>query len=206
MAATIYLIRHGEVNDGDERRYNGHIDVPMSAQGVIHLKRLADYMVNKCVKTAGPLSAVYCSDLSRAVTSAGIIAGPMGLDPQMVPGLKEYSFGEWEGMTFREIEDRWPDAFSAWAGNPLRFSPPGGESTLQVRDRAMEAFSSIAARHTESNIAIVSHGGVIRIILCELLGIPLEHIFRIEQNFAALNIVEMWDYPVVKLMNFVTVQ
>ena len=210
IMTRVYLIRHGETEDADSRRYKGHIDVPLSEKGVEQMKRVAKYIMgdsnlarrvplrNGC---GGPLTAVYCSDLSRAIKSAEIIAHPCDLKPVHIKGLKERSFGEWEGMTFDEIKEKWPDAFCAWAANPLKFSPMGGESTTEVRDRAIKALNEITVKHEEQNIAIVSHGGVIRVVLCELLGIPLENIFRIEQGFAALNVIEIWDYPVVTLIN-----
>jgi alpha-ribazole phosphatase/probable phosphoglycerate mutase len=197
MGTKIYLIRHGEISDGEERRYNGHRDVPLSDRGIDQIMRLSGFL-----QSAG-LQAVYTSDLSRALKSAQIIARTHGVQPVIEKRLKEYSFGEWEGMTFSEIEKKYPDAFGAWAANPVMFSPIGGESTEGVRTRAIHAFEKIIGRHQGENIAVVSHGGVIRIILCELLGIPLENLFRIEQNFAALNIIEMWDYPVIKLMNYI---
>ena len=197
MATKIYLIRHGEVGDGNEKRYNGHTDVPLSEKGEEQIKRLSDYL-----KGLTKLKAIYTSDLSRALKSAEIIAGPHGLEPVIEEGLKEFSFGVWEGMTFNEIEQKYPDAFNAWAKNPIKFSPMGGESTLDVRNRSWPVFNEIVKRHEGEAIAIVTHGGINRIILCELLGMPLENIFRIEQNFAALNIIEIWDYPVIKLTNF----
>jgi alpha-ribazole phosphatase/probable phosphoglycerate mutase len=197
MGTKIYLIRHGEIHDGEERRYNGHKDVPLSERGIDQIMKLSEFL-----RDAG-LQAVYTSDLSRALKSAEMIARVHDREPVIEKGLKEFSFGEWEGMTFSEIEDKYPDSFGAWAANPVKFSPVGGESTEGVRTRAIHAFEKIIGCHQGENIAIVSHGGVIRIILCELLGIPLENIFRIEQNFAALNIVEMWDYPVIKLMNYI---
>lgn len=195
MATKIYLIRHGEIADGEERRYNGHRDVPLSERGLGQVERLSKYLRDE------GFTAVYASDLSRALKSAEIISSPHGIAPLVEKAFREYSFGEWEGMTFAEIEKKYPDAFSAWAANPVKFSPPGGESTVGVKNRTIPAFDKIITRHKDESIAIVSHGGVIRIILCELLGIPLEHIFRLEQNFAALNIIEIWDYPVITLMN-----
>ena len=106
-------------------------------------------------------------------------------------------------MTFDEIQQRWPDAFRAWAENPVKFSPMDGESTLEVRDRAVETFKEITGNHCGDTLALVAHGGITRVLLCELLGVPLENIFRIEQDFAALNIIELWDYPVVTRMNYV---
>ena len=196
MGTKIYLIRHGEVADANPRRYNGHIDVPLSANGIEQIKRLADFLCAEEIK------AVYCSGLDRAVNTAKIIAEPFGLKPVVVDGLKERGFGQWEGMSFDEVNEKWPDAFMAWADDPLKFSPVGGESTLETRDRVIPVFNKIADDHKGEEIAIVSHGGVTRVILCEMLGIPLENIFRIEQDFGTLNVIEIWDYPVIKKINY----
>jgi alpha-ribazole phosphatase/probable phosphoglycerate mutase len=198
MATTVYLIRHGETVDADSRRYKGHIDVPLSGNGIKQLERLSEYLtqITNYRSQITDIKAVYSSGLDRALKSAEIIAKPFGLNPIVIDDLKERSFGVWEGMTFDEIKDKWPDAFNAWAENPLKFSPMEGENTLEVKERAMKAFNSIINKHKDEEIAIVSHGGITRVILCEMLGVSLDKIFRIEQNFAALNIIELWDYPV----------
>ncbi len=236
MVTTLFLIRHGATAGGRKNAYKGSIDVPLSEEGEVQMTRAAAFL-SGTMKTlarermtsylkdvnsgkneeqglrdeqAGALSAVYCSDLSRARKSAGYIAGPYGLDPVAVPDLRERHFGVWEGMTFLEIRDLYPAEFEAWAKDPVRHSPPGGESTLDVRDRVIKALDEIMDRHcgaggassTATNIAVVAHGGVNRIILCHILGIPLENVFRIEQDHAAVNIIEFWErYPVVKLIN-----
>ena len=203
MGTTIYLIRHGETEGAEACRYKGHIDVPLSANGIEHIRKLSSFLSGKVGKLeSGKVTTIYASGLSRAVKTAEIIAEPFGLKPIIVDELKERNFGEWEGMSFDEIGSKWPDAFKAWADDPLRFSPMGGESTIALRDRVMPAFSKIIAAHEGEAIAVVSHGGVTRIILCEMLGIPLENIFRIEQDFGAMNVIEMWDYPVVKQINY----
>ena len=204
MATKIYLIRHGETEGADARRYKGHIDVPLSENGIEQVRRLSQYLSrNPESGTRNPVQAVYTSTLSRAVKSAEIIAEPYGLKPVVVEDLKERGFGVWEGMSFDEIKEQYPDAFTAWAENPLKFSPMEGESTLDVKDRALRVFNEITEKHNGDSIAIVAHGGINRVILCELLGIPLENIFRIEQDFAALNVIELWDYPVINQLNFI---
>jgi len=197
VGTKIYLIRHGETEGADARRYKGHIDVPLSKNGISQVQRLSEHL-----SINAELSAVYTSDLSRACRSAEIIAAPFHLKPVVLGELKERNFGDWEGMSFDEIEKKYPDAFASWAKNPLRFSPLNGESTIEVHKRVMPAFIRIAEENKGKNIAIVTHGGVTRVILCSMLEMPLENIFRIEQDFAALNIVELWDYPVVTLLNF----
>jgi len=220
MVTTLYLIRHGETEGGETRRYKGTMDVLLSEKGVRQMRRVSRYISQNT-----GLKAVYTSDLSRAVKSAEIIAEPHGLKPIIMPELRERNFGIWEGMSLDDIKERYPEEFDAWAGNPLKYSPMGGESTIEVRDRVIGALDGILRNYrgkghgvkvsvnsesvskkltlkTDTNIAIVSHGGVNRIILCHLLGIPLENIFRIEQDYGALNIIEFWDkYPVVKAIN-----
>lgn len=241
MVTTLYLIRHGETEGAQSNRYKGHIDVPLSEKGIEQMERVAKYM-NKSYMSHKTYNAVYCSDLSRAVKSAEIIAEPHGLKPVIMPELRERNFGLWEGMSFNEIREKYPDEFGAWAGDPLKFSPVQGENTIEVRDRVVGVLNKILSNHfaevkkirsfedektqktlpdstpqplnisssqiqnsSFDNIAIVAHGGVNRVILCHLLGIPLENIFRIEQDFAALNVIEFYEnYPVVKLLNYLS--
>ncbi len=231
MTTTLYLIRHGETEWSGARRYCGSIDVPLNEKGMDQMRRAALF-VREHLKTstlskyssylrdlnskerassesAGlpefpepVLSAVYSSDLRRAFKSAEIVAGCHGLQAVAVPDLRERSFGVWEGMTFTEIRERYPSEFESWAGNPLKYHPVGGESTHEVRDRVVPAIEGTLQGHSGKNIAVVAHGGVNRIILCHFLGMPLKHIFRIEQDHGAVNIIEFWErYPVVKLIN-----
>ncbi len=228
MVTTLYLVRHGETEGSGTKCYKGSIDVPLSSKGAEQIARASDFLLGDIRGSAGSkylsylkdihcsdlqqadavpegtLAAVYCSDLIRAEKSAEIIAAPHGLKPVIVPDLRERSFGIWEGMSFTDIKAKYPDEFEAWASNPLKYSPIGGENTLEVKDRVINALDKILADHDGDNIVIVAHGGVNRIILCHIMGIPLENIFRIEQGFAAINIIEFWEkYPVVKALNLV---
>ena len=210
MVTTLYLIRHGATEGSETKRYKGSIDVPLSENGQRQMEQVAKYL-NRPYKSDtayNGLNAVYTSPLSRALKSAEIIAEPHGLNPIVIEGLRERSFGIWEGMTFTEIKEKYPQEFEAWAGNPLRYSPIDGESTIEVRERAISALNKIIDNHncngiqdagyriqdkknhescimklaSSSSIAVVAHGGVNRIILCHILGIPLENIFRIYLN------------------------
>lgn len=241
MVTTLYLIRHGETEGADVKRYKGSIDVPLSDKGIVQIRKTADFVfrhlkISEEAKKrsylndihtpysdnsgAPALNAVYCSDLSRAIKSAEIVAEPYGLSPIANPAFRERNFGVWEGMSFPEIKEQYPSEFEAWASDPVRFSPVGGESTADMNDRVMPALNEILFKGTvpdlrteqsgvvesglspAQNIALVAHGGVNRIILCNIMGVPLENVFRVEQDFAAVNIIEFWDrYPVVKLMN-----
>ncbi len=213
MSTKVLLIRHGETTGIHERRYKGHIDVPLSENGIKQIRQLAEYLENNIKNTPsssrvisdinGTLNALYTSDLSRAVDSAELIARPFGLKPIIMKELRERHFGHWEGMTFEEIKEQYPDEFNAWARDPLEFSPIGGESTEDVSKRIMPVFNNILQSHLNHNLVIMSHGGVNRVILCNLLGIPLQYIFRIEQDFACINLIEFYgDNHTVKVMNY----
>ena len=206
MVTTLYLIRHGETEGNNIKRYKGSIDVPLSERGMKQMEKVARYLSQNIKLLENHLSrlgAIYCSDLSRAIKSAEIIAEPYSLNPVIIPELRERNFGIWEGMSFDEIKEKYPEEFEAWAVNPLKFSPMKGESTLEVRERVVKVLDEIINHHNGEHIAIVAHGGVNRIILCHFLGIPLENIFRIEQDFGCLNIIEFCDeYPIIKFMNY----
>lgn len=148
------------------------------------------------------LAAVYCSDLRRAVRSAEIIGARYELDPIRVPALRERDFGIWEGMTFNGIKDKHPLEFEAWMTNPLEHRPTGGENTMEVGRRVAAAIEEIVRRHPGDAVAVVAHGGVNRVFLCQVMKIPLENLFTIEQDHGSVNIIEFGDgYTLVKLMN-----
>ena len=203
---TVYLIRHGKTNDEDARRYCGRTDVPLSARGAAQITSLAERLKERVAKrregTLPGLDAVFCSDLIRAVKSADIIAAAFDLQPVSSPQLGERNFGCWEGLAFDGIESLYPEEFRDWMKDPAGHRPSGGESAKDVRKRVMPCFSDLVRRHPGRQIAVVAHGGVNRIILCGVLHIPLNHLFRIEQDYAALNILEFrGGLPVVKAMN-----
>jgi len=200
MITICYIIRHGLTVNAKEKRYTGHLDVPLSQEGEEQMEQLAFHLLTGANNS---LDSVYCSDLIRAKRSAEIIGRAFELKPIIVPDFRECSFGRWEGMTFDEIMENYPGEFEAWAKSPLEFLSIGGESIMDVRYRVMPLFYNIIAEKKGKRIAIVAHGGVNRIILCELLGIPLKNIFKIGQDFGALNVCIFHDeFPVLKLMNY----
>lgn len=224
MVTTLYLIRHGETEGSDTKRYKGSIDVSLSKRGIRQVEQtslfIAEHLRNSSLSRQQNylmdrhrdafdggeehegLKAVYTSDLSRAVKSGEIIAAPHRIIPESMPELRERNFGIWEGMNFIEIRDHYPKEFDAWVDSPVKFRPEGGESTYEVKKRVLGAMKDILSAHRGEAIAVVAHGGVNRIMLCHIMGMPLNNIFRIEQDFAAVNVIEFWgDTPVVKLIN-----
>jgi alpha-ribazole phosphatase len=183
-SGLIYLLRHGEVQGAETRRFIGHLDVPLSVAGE-----------RQCATQAArlrrfELAAVFSSDLARARRSAEIIGAPHGLAPTAVPALREMAMGRWEGLTAAEIRAREPEAFAAWMARVGEFPFPGGESVPDLAARAVPVFEAIAATHAGQAVAIVAHGGTNRALLCHVLGLSLQRLLAFGQDYGALTVLE----------------
>ncbi|MCS7203077.1 MAG: alpha-ribazole phosphatase [Thermodesulfovibrio sp.] len=198
---VLYLLRHGET-EGYKRAYKGHIDIPLSKSGEKQAYQIAKFLREYSERYELKKEVVYSSPLSRAKKTADILAEELSVPLEIRENLKERSFGKWEGLTINDIVSLYPEEFERWRRNPLKFSPPEGESTEDVSKRAKAVLREIVDTHNSSQIFIVAHGGINRVIICNILEIPLENIFRIEQEFACVNIIEFYGQnPVVKLIN-----
>ena len=190
-------MRHGEVHGDGNKRYNGHIDVDITERGVEQMHRLAGLLEGK------PVKAVYSSDLIRSVKGAEIVSARLGLAPTPVRVLRERSVGKWEGLTQEEIQQRYPEEYVAWRSDLLNYRPPEGECLIDVQNRILPEYKKIVSSHPDQEIALLLHGGVNRVILADALGLAPMNLFRIDQSFGALNIIDHFDdgMAVVKLLN-----
>ncbi len=197
MFSRVYLMRHGEVRNGGEKRYNGHIDLDITENGRAQMYRLAGML------TGEKIAAVYSSDLIRSAKGADIISRSLGLTYTPLRDLRERSVGKWEGLTAEEIKERFPGEYTAWRADLLNYRPPGGECLQDVRERILPVYRKLIGSHPDQAIALLLHGGVNRIIIADALGLDLMNLFRIDQSFGALNIIEYFDdgMAVVKLLN-----
>lgn len=196
-STRIYLIRHGQVEGHEERRYNGQTDVNLTDLGVEQYHQLKDRLADRRI------SACYSSNLTRCRIGAGIICEQFGIQPVHRPELRELNIGIWEGMTWQEIQSRWPDEWQARLNDLVNYRVPQGENLLDVEERVMPVMREIVERHRGQELLVVGHGGVNRIILLHAIGAPLVNMFNIEQNYGCLNIIDY--YPdgraTVKLLN-----
>jgi len=197
MPTRVYLMRHGEVENGGEKRYNGHIDVDITDKGIDQMRRLAGLLSSKNI------TAVYCSDLIRSLKGADIVSQSLGLTFTPLRELRERSVGAWEGLTAEEIKQRYPEEYMIWRSDLLNYRPPSGECLLDVKDRVLPVYKKKVASHPDQEIAMLLHGGVNRIILADALGLDLMNLFRIDQSFGALNIIDYFEdgMAVIKLVN-----
>ncbi|SFG30232.1 probable phosphoglycerate mutase [Desulfotomaculum arcticum] len=178
----IYLVRHGEIDTGKSKRYIGQVDLPLTSTGIEQTMKLRDRLAG--VKLAG----IYCSDLNRSFITAKIIALAHQISPVASVDLREISLGEWEGRSFEEIRRNFPVEFARRGANLAGYVPTGGESFADFSDRIMAAFNRLVAG-TDGDLLFVGHAGVNRAIISHLLGMPLNNIFQICQDYACLNIL-----------------
>lgn len=180
----VYLIRHGEVEQAAEGRFFGHTDVALSATGLAQVEALGRLLAGE------PIEGVYASDLLRARQSAAPLAASRRVTPVVLPALREMAMGRWEGLTFREIREREPEAATRWLADPVTVAFPGGESLEDLRARIMPALAEVLARHAGRRVAVVAHGGSNRVILGQALGMPLGNILRLAQDYACWSVIE----------------
>jgi broad specificity phosphatase PhoE len=180
----ILLLRHGETRTGTrERRFIGQLDLPLTETG----RRQARYW-HGCLRDI-PLASIVSSDLSRCLETARIVAGDPVAEITALAELREIHLGQWDGMAFRQVQERWPDAFQQRGQMLDRFRPPAGESFLGLQRRVIPAFER-AVDQSGRILLMVAHAGVNRVILCHILGMPLERLFRIGQEYGALNLID----------------
>ena len=197
MFTRVYLMRHGEVPNSEEKRYNGHIDIDITENGREQMRRLAGMLAGKNIV------AVYCSDLIRSSKGAEIISQSLDLAYTPLRELRERSLGKWEGLTAEEIKERFPGEYIAWRADLLNYRPPDGECLLDVRERLLPVYKKLVALHPGREIAMLLHGGVNRVIIADALGLDFMNLFRIDQSFGALNIIDYHDdgMAVIRLLN-----
>lgn len=192
----VILVRHGQTEWNVQLKYQGHSDINLTTQGV----RQAELVAARLAKE--PVDAIYSSDLGRALRTAEYIASPHQLPVTPLNGLREYHFGEWEGLTFKQIAKQWPDLNANFFKNPDTVRVPGGETFGEVKARAEAVVRKLVDQHPEQTIVLVSHGGTIRTILCAALGLHLNRIWSIRQDNTAVNIVEYYqETAIVALVN-----
>ena len=197
IRTRIYLVRHGQVQGHEEKRYNGQADVPLTAQGQAQFGMLQLRLAGK------PVSAVYSSDLQRCVAGARILAEAFGCQPQAREALRELHIGEWEGMTWQTLQERYPAEWRARLEDIVHYRVPGGESLLDLAGRVRPVIDEIVERHQGEEVIIVAHGGVNRVLLLDAIGAPLERLFNIEQDYGCLNTIDYFadGNAVVRLLN-----
>jgi alpha-ribazole phosphatase len=186
---VVYLLRHAHpVLPDDQKRFLGHSDPPLSPQGITQARELADTL------WFVPFTAAYSSDLKRAKRTAEIILAGIGLQVHTDVHLRELDAGQWEGLTEKEVEQKYPEQAADRKKDPVDFRFPGGESYRDLSDEVVPLFERILSDST-GDVLIVAHKGVNRVILCHCLGWPLEKLYDIPQDYGCVNRISVVIKP-----------
>ena len=195
----VFLWRHPEVSGFTDGKVYGHMDVALTAKGKTQEKAVVKRM------TAEKLAAVYSSDLQRTRRVAEAVAREQNprLKVEALPELRELNLGLWEGMSYSEIKSKYPKELKARFDDLAGFRISGGESLEDLANRVVPAFQDMVAKNRGRSFCIIAHAGVNRVLLCKILGAPLDRVFRIDQDFACLNLIDVFadGIPLVRRIN-----
>jgi alpha-ribazole phosphatase/probable phosphoglycerate mutase len=179
---TVDLLRHGEPEGGV--RYRGSVDDPLSKTG---WKQMRTAVGDHC-----PWDVIVSSPLRRCAEFAQELSRRHELPLSIAPGFREISFGDWEGHTADEIMTANPEALSLFWRDPLRHPPPNGEPLLACNRRVTAAWRDLLQLQSDRHVLLVAHGGIIRIVLRQVLEMPLKRLWRLEVPYATFSRVRVY--------------
>lgn len=173
MTSRLLLVRHGETEWHAENRYAGVTDIALTPRGTVQAADLGSWAARNGV------GAIACSPLGRARRTADPAAAALGLAVDVQEGLREVDFGWGEGRTIQEMAEEDPEAVRRFREDADSGAFPGSEPVARAAARATGALRDLAHRHPGDRVLVVAHNTLLRIALCELLGLPLGHYRRI---------------------------
>ncbi len=189
MKTRFYFIRHGETEWNTKGIYQGLTDIPLSEKGEKQAEYLGKRFQNKALK----VDAIYSSPLQRAVKTAESIANAKGLTVIPYEYFKEINFGEWEGHTVKELTEKYGQDYTNFYEHPFTYSFPGEGSFESVKQRSVEGFYQLLEKHKGQAVAIVSHGGVLRVLIMALLDMDETFYRKTWLSNTAISIVDVSD-------------
>lgn len=185
MAENLLLIRHAATASVNDGRYIGATDEGIVAPADDSVARLVSL-----VQSFGPERCL-ASPMLRTRQTAALVTEPCGLEMEIDADLREIDFGNWEGLTFAEIDAQDPVLVRQWATGAADFCFPGGEPLAAFHARVREAGRRLAGR-PEKTVVAVSHGGVIRILICHFLGLSFDHYLQFEVRPFAITVIRLF--------------
>lgn len=177
------LVRHGQTEWNLCGRYQGQSDTELSAAGIKQAEILAEHF------PADKIDAIYSSDLKRAFITAEKVGEKYQCPVIKEPAFREICFGDWEGLTYEQITEKWPYALADFFQRPDILEIPNGESFLAVQTRAVNKIKELAASNNDKTLAIFAHGAIIRTILAAAVNSPLRYLWSFRQDNTAVSII-----------------
>ncbi|MFC2041270.1 histidine phosphatase family protein [Chloroflexota bacterium] len=194
--SRLLLVRHGITEFNNTRRFAGYSDIDMNDEGYRQVERLGVRLVGE------KIDAVYSSDLKRALATAEIITSRRKIDIVTCPELREANYGDAEGLTFAEIKHLYPDVAELVTNFSLELKFPNGEGFKEFIERASEFLDRLRKHTADETVLIVSHSGPLKVLVCRLLDIDMEHWRQIRIDNASLSIVETYSRgTIISLLN-----
>ena len=197
MSTRLLVVRHGQTDWNSSGRFQGQTDIPLNLIGVGQAQAVARRLAQEMP------AAIYASDLQRAWQTAEIIHKAQPLDGRCPlvaePRLREMCFGEWEGLTYKEIQARQSQFLQRWESDLEHTAPPGGETLLDLAERVRAANQSIASAHPDSTVLLVAHGGPLQLLIAMALGLPPGRFWQIHLSNASLS--ELRLHPEGAILN-----
>lgn len=181
-ATRLILVRHARTDWNSEYRFQGHADTPLNEEG-----RSTIPAVIEGLRSWSPV-AIYTSDLLRAREMAEAAAEALGVPVTAMAELRECSYGEWEGLTVGEIDERFEGALEQWRSDEAGFPRGGGESLDEMSRRSWAALEAIARRHEGETIAVFTHSGPVRSAVCRLFDLSMAERYRFQIDNASITI------------------
>jgi len=193
----IILVRHGQTEWNREERFRGLADVPLNETGLAQAEA-----TGRRIAAAWHVSAVYSSPLSRALKTAEAIAHHFNLPVQAHPLLADINYGEWQGLSPKEVKVKWPAILDTWYHSPGMAEIPGGESLNSVRARGLSTARELADIHPGQTLVLVGHTVINRAILLAVLGLGTHRFWHIGQDTCAINVFETLGHDfILKSLN-----
>lgn len=178
----IVLVRHGHVDGISPERFRGHADLQLTGLG----SRQARVTAERIVSCWAP-AAIYSSPLVRSAVTAGAVAERLGLSVSTLWGLTDIDYGNWQDLTPDEARTRWPAEVESWYRTPHLTRIPGGESLPEVAARTAAVLRDVIAKHENDTVVLAAHDSVNRVILMQVLDMPLSGYWRLTQDPCAIN-------------------
>ena len=178
---TVHLVRHGQSEYNARGRVQGHTNSPLTPQGRAQARAAGEALKGRKV------DAIYTSDLLRALQTAEEMGEVMGMEPKPVEGLREVSLGQWEGKEIEEIKASDPRTLELWYSSPMEARIPGAEPLNAFRERVLSTFRELVESHPSGEIVVVSHGGVLSVIIADVLQMSLNSLWRFRLDNASIS-------------------
>lgn len=189
----VILVRHGEVagNAGEERAFVGWGNPPLNERGRAQARAVGERLKDE------PIEAVYSSDLLRARDTAQEIASRHGLEVHADIDLREVNYGKWEGLSEAQLLEQYPQEWIARQNDPWNIATLEGENHAQMWARVLPKWNALLEKHPGKTVVLVAHNGLLRILICSLLGMPFGNFKRICTSNGGITRIEFRDGKVL---------